>query len=281
MEIAGPECITTREQFSAICSLPDCKIDIVEAALLVAAEHYPQISVTAYREQLAEMAQAAEACLRGTDNVRDRVLRFNRFVFHDLGFQGNAEHYYDPRNSFLNEVIDRRKGIPITLSIIYIEIARLMGMNVEGVSFPGHFLVKHPGAPDIIVDAYNGEILSQAQCEDKLKLIFGMQVVWDPSYMLSSSRREILVRLLTNLKHIHLQGEDHSQALSCSERILLLEPDSASELRDRGLIYEQMGCCQAALTDLQQFVYYCPEHESVAEISDRIVGLKRQVSLLH
>lgn len=272
---------SARQQFSEICSQPDRRIDIVEGALLVASESYPGLSIEAYRRKLNEMAHAAKACINLDMSPREQVVRLNRFIFHDLGFQGNAENYYDPRNSFLNEVIDRRRGIPITLSIVYIEIARLVGMHVDGVSFPGHFLVKHPGYPEIIVDAYHGEILSQAQCEDKLKVIFGASVEWDPDFLSAASRREILIRLLTNLKHIHLQGSDHDAALECSERLLMLEPDSVSELRDRGLIYEQMGCCQAALSDLEQFVHYCPEHESTGEINERIMSLQRQVSSLH
>jgi regulator of sirC expression with transglutaminase-like and TPR domain len=225
-----------RDELVRIAALPDDQVDLAAAALWIAAEECPRLDVPAYLARLDEMAAALAPSWPATADVAARVARLNRFLFAEQGFRGNAADYYDPRNSYLNEVLDRRLGIPITLSIVYIAVGRRLDLDVRGICFPGHFLVKCPG-PDggqVVVDAFLGTALSPAACSRRLAAAAGRPTALDPAvHLRSAAPREILVRVLGNLKQIFLTRGDLVGALACSERILLLTPDEPLERRDR------------------------------------------------
>src|SRR2546425_8487619 len=167
----------SRRAFAALLALPDEAIDLGQAALLIAREEYPDLEVGPYLLRLDEMAEIVRSRLRGGEGFTSRIAHLNRLLFEEMGFRGNREEYYDPRNSFLNDVLDRRVGIPITLSTVYLEVGRRIGCRLAGVAFPGHFLVRHTGReamPDILIDPFNrGQILTEKECQALLMERYG------------------------------------------------------------------------------------------------------------
>ena len=229
--------ITPREAFARIAARADAEIPLAEAALWIAAEEYPDLVVEDELAKLDALGDAAATRLAVGDPLALRVQALNRFLYTEQGFRGNREDYYDPRNSYLNEVLERRLGIPITLSLVYLEVARRAGIEAAGISFPGHFLLKCIGDGERVVDPFAGVELSPAECQRRLSAVAGRPVPLDPAlHLRAASPREILVRVLTNLKQIHVARADFGGALSCSDRILLLVPDSTREHKEREVL---------------------------------------------
>ena len=223
------------------------------------------------------LAAGAEPRLHEVDSDAERVVRLTDHLFAENGLRGNSEQYDDPRNSFLNEVLDRGRGIPITLSIVTMEVARRLGLAVRGVSFPGHFLAKLDGEPEVLLDAFFGRVLSRVECEARLRALAGPDVTLVPQlHLRAASPREILVRLLGNLKHLYSRQRDWGRTLGCCERILLLHPAAPLELRDRGLVYERLDCHAAAAADLARFLELAPDDESSAQVAARLTALRRR-----
>jgi regulator of sirC expression with transglutaminase-like and TPR domain len=276
-----PPSRSPRERFAEVVRGADDAIDLAEAALLIAAEAYPDLDVARYLGKLDELAAAASAAQDGAGSDAERVRRLVQSLSVDAGFRGNQDDYYDRRNSFLNEVLDRRSGIPITLAVVYIEVARRLGIVLLGVGFPGHFLAKQPGSPELIVDPFFGQILSQRDCEQRLKSVLGSAAQLEPSHLDVASPREMLVRMLRNLKQIYLRAHELEPALACSERILLVEPELAPELRDRGLLYEQLECYAAARADLERFLAMAPDDPTAAAVRQRLIDIGRHGATLH
>jgi regulator of sirC expression with transglutaminase-like and TPR domain len=225
-----------RERFAELSGRADARLDLAECALLIAAEEYPSLDVGSYLLRLDALAERAGPPIAGADSPMERVERLNRFLFVDEGFAGNRERYEDPRNSFLNEVLDRRRGIPITLSLVFTEVARRVGIPAWGVGFPGHFLVAVEADGRILVDPFDGRLIDAGVCQRRLEALLGAGAVLDAAvHLRAATPREILVRMLTNLKHVYLRERDFGRALGCCERILLLAPDdpTASVVRER------------------------------------------------
>jgi regulator of sirC expression with transglutaminase-like and TPR domain len=264
-----------RARFAELAKLPDQQIDLATAALLIAAEAYPQLDIDTYLGRLDSLAQEGRSRLDAARTDEERVAALTRFLCVEKGFAGNQEDYYDRRNSFLNEVLDRRTGIPITLALVYTEVGRRLGLELHGVGFPGHFLVKVESRPEIIVDPFFGTVLTESQCHQRLQEVRGKEAAFDRRYLRAATSREILVRMLNNLKHIHLDAKELEQALSCCERILLLTPDNAFELRDRGLLYRQLDCYGAAGADLERFLPLAPDNEHADTSRQSLVGIRR------
>ncbi|HEY8156570.1 MAG TPA: tetratricopeptide repeat protein [Myxococcota bacterium] len=274
-----------RDAFAELLRGPDERIDLARSALLIAAEEYPSLDVAHYLDRLDALAREVAPRLEGAHSAAERVSVLNRFLFAERGFAGNREHYEDPRNSFLNEVLDRCAGIPITLSLVYMEVARRAGVAVDGVGFPGHFLVKlgEPGQPGpIVVDAFFGTVLTREECQLRLAAVLGAAAQLRPElHLRKASAREILVRLLGNLKVLYVRSADFGRALACCERILLVEPDAPHELRDRGLVYEKLECFGAAAADLERFLEIAPDDESAAAVRERLASLRPRLRHLH
>ena len=268
-----------RERFTALAKSPDAQMDVALGALLVAAEAYPRLDIAASLAELDALAQAALPLLRAATTPQARVQALLHFVA-GQGFRGNREDYYDPRNSFLNEVLVRRTGIPITLALVCTEIARRIDLPVYGVSFPGHFLVKYVGGDEvgsvceIVADPFSGVTLSEDDVRERFKIATGSAARFDARWLRVATPREILVRLLGNLKQIYVQREEPEHALGCCDRILLLVPDAPLELRDRGLVYQQLECFGAALSDLERFLSLAPQDPSADAIRDTLVELR-------
>jgi regulator of sirC expression with transglutaminase-like and TPR domain len=270
-----------RSQFRRIAALPEARIDVAEAALWIAAEEYAELDVPRYLARLGALATAAEERMRGARGARERVARLNDFLFRESGFAGNREDYYDARNSFLNDVLERRTGIPITLAIVYVSVAERVGLRARGVGFPGHFLVRVDDSEEILIDPFAGSVVTRAECEARLHAAAGADVPLDPELLDPTPARQILARVLRNLKQIWLAREDWQRALACAERILLLAPDAPLELRDRGLLFARLECFAAAEADLKKFLALAPEDAGADAVRAQLVDLARSAPRLH
>jgi regulator of sirC expression with transglutaminase-like and TPR domain len=195
------------------------------------------------------------------------VARANAFFFEDQHFKGNREEYYDPRNSFLNEVLDRRVGIPITLAVLYVAVGERAGLPVRGVGMPGHFLVKYaPATGEIFIDAFNARTLTREECGKMLDEMYGGSVQMRPALLEPSTKRQILARILNNLKSLYLSRNDLPRALAASDRIMLADPHLTSEWRDRGMILLQMRRDSEALKEFTRYLAVRPDPEDAARI---------------
>jgi len=260
-----------RRLFSALVRKADLEINLAEAALLVAAGQGSDAQVEFSLARLESLAQRVRAYLRlcGIDDPKadpcTAVEAINRVLFVEEGFTGNRDDYYDIENSYLDRVIERKMGIPITLSIIYLEIARQVGLQMHGIGLPGHFVVGYwarsgRSAPSLIVDPFNeGQVLSIGDCAERVHAAYGMDVRFTNAWLQPVTNRQILTRVLTNLKHILNSREDHRAALRFIDMLLIVEPDSVWELKERGLIYYRLGEFMLALGDLRRYIKHAPK----------------------
>lgn len=276
---------TMSQRLRQIISGPDGDISLAEAALLIAGHGYPDLNVAAYLSRIEELAYMLRLRIDEDDSVPERVSALNQFLFGELGFAPNTEDYYDPRNSFLNEVLERRTGIPITLCVIYMELGRKIGLPLQGVSFPGHFLVKC-AVPDgaVVLDPYSGGIsLGLPDLQKRLRDVRGGEVsrAIVAELLVSASNKQIIVRLLRNLKAIYLRKHNLDQALPIMDWIIATVPEEAQELRDRAMIYQELECARAALADFEEYLKRSPSCDDAGDIRRRILELQRDASRLN
>jgi regulator of sirC expression with transglutaminase-like and TPR domain len=270
---------TPAERFRHRVAAADAEIDLVEAALLIACSEYPALDIAAYLTRIEDLAQAFKRRLWPDISAADTLLRLNRFLFDEQGFSGNPDDYYDPRNSFLNDVLDRRCGIPITLAIIYLAIGRRAGLALEGVSFPAHFLVKcRLREGTVVLDPYaQGASLSLEDLQQRLRAMGGdispgraeVAALLEPA-----SNKQILARLLRNLQQIYRRNREWLKMLAATDRIITLLPGHAEEYRNRGLIYLDLECFRAALSDFQVYLELLPNAKDAADVRQRVVELQ-------
>ncbi|MBE0626674.1 MAG: tetratricopeptide repeat protein [Burkholderiales bacterium] len=265
------------ERFSALL----CREDfcLAEACLLVAQGAYPELDVAHYLARIDALAAAVKGRVAGDAFAEQKIVALNRHLFTELGFRGNALDYYDPRNSYLNQVLERRAGIPITLSILYMEIGRRLGLRLQGVSFPGHFLVKlRVTGGQLVLDPYcGGEAQSESQLRARLAQVLPLgEADAQPlsQFLQAATPRQILARLLRNLKGIYLQSEEAQNMLEVMQRMVMVAPHAAEELRDRGLAYLRLDCFRAALADLQDYLERRPDAPDADEIRGRAAALR-------
>lgn len=256
-------------------ALQQPQIDLAVAALYIAQDEYPDLEVAQYLTVLDHMAAAVGDRLPAVHYPLRILQTLNQYLFEELGFAGNQLEYYDPRNSFLNQVIDRRTGIPITLALVYLEVARRINFPMVGVGFPGHFLIR-PDREDmeIHVDPFHrGEILFPQDCQERLSQIFGPGVELRPIYFQAVTPQQFLVRMLTNLKQLYLHQNRLEKCLNMSEMLLLVEPSASQELRDRAILYYQVGRWSEAYRDLQSYLNHHPTAEDrplIVQLLERI-----------
>jgi regulator of sirC expression with transglutaminase-like and TPR domain len=261
-----------RDRFAEAISHPDEDIDLAKAALLLATQQYPDLDTEHYLARLDEIAKAVEQ--RGVRLAIpiQIISSLNKVMFLDLGFRGNAENYYDPRNSYLNDVLERRLGIPITLSVVYMEVARRIGFKLHGVALPGHFIVKYcAGSAEVFIDPFNaGKIMDEQGCVDLLARMSGARVQCRPEYLVAATNKQILTRMLANLVKTYVDRSDHGRALAAVEWILLMDPDSPAYVRDRGLLLGSMGRPNSALRELERYLELVPDAPDAENIRDQI-----------
>jgi regulator of sirC expression with transglutaminase-like and TPR domain len=273
---------TTRSQFALLASLPDDAFDLAQAALLLAAEEYPGLDVAGYLGRLDAFAATLRARLEDL-RAPAVVSALNHLLFGEQGFRGNADDYYDPRNSFLNEVLERRLGIPITLSVLYMEVGRRAGLDIEGVGLPGHFIVRvSDGQGALLVDPFHeGRVLSETDCQKRLDRIYAGKVSLEPELLAPITRKAILARMLRNLKTIYVKAEDYPRALKIVELLQLLCPELPEEIRDRGLIHAALDCYALAAQDLEAYLARVPESPETLALRQKIEEMRRQAARLN
>ena len=269
---------------------------LARATLLIARIEYPSLDPEPYIARLDAMGEAARrAIAQHVDTTADTstlsgVKALNDYLFEELQFVGNREHYEDPRNSCLNEVLDRRTGIPITLSVVYMEVARRAGLQVEGINFPGHFLVRCPEQKGhLIIDPFHaGALLSEHKCRLLLQKHVGNEVAFSKSLLAPATRQQIIVRMLLNLKRIYVNMRSFPQARDVTELLLAITPSALSELRDRGLLAYHLNDVTAALRDLQTYLTLASmgemdkdQREEHQQIWEHVKTLRRRVASLN
>lgn len=268
--------IKARQSFSEMADLDDEAFPLDRAALTLALEEYPDLDLSRYLRHLDTLAARVDV-LAGTDRTPAAIIEsINQVLYVQEGLRGNSEDYYNPKNYYLNEVLDRKLGIPATLSIIYMEVAKRINFPLEGVGFPEHFLVKHVAdGREIIIDAFNlGRILTLNDCQELLDKTFHDTVSMNPSLLQPMKNRAIITRILYSLKGIYQQNEQYYEALSVIEKILLLNPGTPSEVRDRGLLFMQTSLFSKALSDLEFYMAHTESPKDYSSVQTHIKTLR-------
>ncbi len=268
-----------RQNFISEINQPEAKIDLGKAAFYIAQEEYPQLDVEEYLNALDTMAEDIKERLPEPPYPLKIIQTVNQYLYDDLGFQGNTENYYDPGNSYLNQVIEKRTGIPITLSLVYLEIAKRLDFPMVGIGMPGHFLIR-PEFEDtgIFVDAFHqGEVLFAQDCEARLAEIYQRPVQMRSEFLEAVTARQFLARMLTNLKQIYLQRREFSKSLATVERIILLYPDNIMVKRDRAFLNYQLGNPKSAIADLQAYLKELPYAQDADIIRKLILEITTQL----
>ncbi len=253
------------------------KIDLAEAALLCAQDTYPDLDIRSQLDSIEALAAKLRNRLPADFSVTHRLVALNNYLFSELGFSGNADSYYDPRNSFLNDVLTRKTGIPITLSILYLEIGQRLGLKLKGVSFPGHFLVKvRVSGGELVLDPFaGGRSLSEAELRQRLAQFTDTETAKGlplEDFLEPATPRQILARLLRNLKAIYLEAHEYDKALGVMQRLVILLPDVPEERRDRGLMYARLECPRAAQEDLSCYAAARPKADDAESVAAQLAA---------
>ncbi len=256
--------------------------DLAQAALLVAAEEETHVDVSHYISVLDDLGRA------GGDRVAAApgagIDAFNEFIFEEKNFRGNENEYYDPRNSLLSAVLDRRVGIPITLSIVYMEVGRRAGLETQGIGMPGHFIVRareNGSLESALIDPFSGKVIDREDCQERLDELFEGNVALTDEHLRSSTTREILARLLTNLKAIYTRAHLYQKALATVERILLVMPDDISEHRDRGALLAQLDRLPEAIWATQLYLQLSTRAADEDQVKEQLHLMQRRMAQLN
>jgi regulator of sirC expression with transglutaminase-like and TPR domain len=257
-----------RQLFMREVRQPDEYIDLERAAFYIAQEAYPDLDVEEYVALLDTMADEVRDRLPVEDYPLRTLKVLNDYLYGELGFKGNQTDYYNPQNSFLNDVLDRRTGIPITLALVYLSLAQRIAFPMEGIALPGHFLIRPVQSEmAIFVDAFNqGEILFEQDCETLLHKMFGDRIAMREQFLAPATNRQFLARMLTNLKATYASSGDVGGVLAAVERILMLYPDAPIELRDRGIILFRLSRWMEARQDLERYLEVMPQADDRAHV---------------
>lgn len=265
-----------RQRFRELAQAPEPHLDLVEASLVIAQEDHPGLDIRQYLGAVDEWTNAVRDRIRGSHDVARIVESINRVLFDEEGFHGEDDDYYDPRSALLNETLDRHAGLPITLSILYIEISRRIGVEVSGVALPGRFLVKFSGDfGQIVVDPFDGgRVLSTAELQSMLDAMYGGGVRLREHHLRSFSRREILGRELAQLKAAYLARHDIVHAAASIDRLLILDDRDADELRDRAGLSMQLHAYGEAIELLERYLELAPHADDSRRMREQLLYLR-------
>jgi regulator of sirC expression with transglutaminase-like and TPR domain len=273
---------TPGARFSDLVSRDDRDIDLAEAALLLASCHYPRVKAASYLTELDSIAESVASQTIPGSSPLEIIQSINDVLFQQLGFHGNSQDYYNPRNSYLNQVIDRRTGIPITLSIVYMSVAERLDFPTEGIGAPGHFLIKHASSGgDIFIDPYNaGRVMSAEECSAFVAEIHP-DVEARAERTPSVTTKQILARMLLNLLKVYASGGDLARATWAIEMILRIEPHSAHFIREHAMLLAATGKPTAAIEQLRRYLELAPNAGDSELIEDRIKEIRKERALLN
>ncbi len=273
-------------EWNSLAGLDDDTLPLLSTALLIARDEYPALDADLYDTLLQEHAESLRPEIDAIDAWPVKMAAINRHLFEELGYSGDSDEYYDPRNSYLNQVFERRRGNPISLALVQMEVARRLGVPLDGVSFPGHFLVRLPVDDGLLVmDPFNrGRPLDVDELRERAKPHLGGELPDDGAllHILNpASHRAILVRVLRNLHGVYADGDDWERAARSADRILKLSPDQPEALRDRGMAYLQLGHRGGARHDLARYVQQNPQASDMAQMRERLVELSAGSARMH
>ncbi|HST53477.1 MAG TPA: transglutaminase-like domain-containing protein [Pyrinomonadaceae bacterium] len=271
-----------RSRFASEVSKPDAEINLARAALLVGAEEEPRAcDVGRCLARLDEMGDEARARIERGGGPKVEAL--NRYLFDEQRFEGNESDYYDPRNSMLHRVLERRTGIPITLSVVYIEVGRRAGLSVEGVGLPGHFIVRaSEGEGDgVLVDPFNRKVTDEEECQKRLDVIYDGSVELSDEHLRAVGARSIISRVLGNLKAVYAQAQLFRRALSVVERIMLVAPHDLAERHDRGVLLAQLGRLPEAIAETRSFLKLSPDAPDAESVREQLKRMQIRHSMLN
>jgi len=279
--MAAPEEI--RDDFARTVRAPDQALDLARAALLVAAESDPRVDVDRQLHTLDSWAAELRGRLQPDWNNLQKLARLRNFVFEELGFRGDHKDYFNPSNSLLHEVMQRRLGVPLTLSIIFMELGWRIGIPFEGVGFPGHFLIRLTGEPgDLVLDPFNhARTMHEDDCRQLLDEVTGGRLEFDGRLLASVTKRDMITRLLLNLKGAYLRANQDEEALAAVERLLLIHPDDFDQVRDRGLLLVRLHRYGAALDALKAYLAARPDAPDRESIAQQAAALRQALAGLN
>jgi regulator of sirC expression with transglutaminase-like and TPR domain len=262
----------------------DASINLAAGALAIARTEYPDLNAASYQDRLDELAGRVRGRMRSNPTIREVIALLNRVLFDEEGLRGNREDYYDPRNSFLNDVLDRKLGIPITLSLVYMEVAHRAGLPVAGTGMPGHFLLKHYDlvAGEIIIDPFNrGRIVGAAECQQRLNEIYAGEVELQPEFLQPVTHREILARMLNNLRQIYFTQRNLRKGLAILDLLLAIPPRSPELLRERALVRLNLEQHLGAAQDLGTYLRLCPDAPDAEDVRETLEMLRQLLARLN
>ena len=279
--MAAPENI--RDDFARVVGDPEPTLDLARAALLVAAEADPGVDIDHQMHTLDSWAAELKGRLDPGWNNLQKLARLRNYVFEELGFRGDSQDYFSPSNSLLHEVMQRRIGVPLTLSIIFMELGWRIGIPFEGVGFPGHFLVRLKGEPrDLVLDPFNhARTMHEDDCRRLLDEVTGGRVPFDGRLLASVTKRDIIMRLLRNLKGAYLRSHEDEGALAAVERLLLIDPQDLDEVRDRGLLLFRLQRFGPALEALNTYLAGRTEAADREAIAQHAATLRQLIASLN
>lgn len=269
-------------EFAAAVGGPDGEIRLARAALLIAAAEQPVLDVDRYLARLDDLADTALAARRAADAL-SRLHRLREFLFEELGFAGDRSDYFDPRNSHLNEVLDRRLGIPITLSLVFIEVGRRLGLQMEGIGLPGHFITgARVAGEQVLLDPFNrGAVLTVEACGQVVRQALGRAVRLQPEHFAPVDNRQFLTRMLANLKGVYWRQEAWPKVVRVIDRMLALNPAAAGERRDRGAAWSNMGRLERGVADWERYLTEFPDAADHEQVRGQLRRVRQKLAQLN
>ncbi len=278
--------VAVTESFASLVGqhVEDERIPLAPAALTIARTEYPHLAFDSYLRRLDEMSRAVQARLPRLADPRQTITALNHVLFQQEEFRGNRDDYYDPRNSFLNDVLDRKLGIPITLALVYMEVARRIGFPLFGVGMPGHFLLKHYDVEgrETLIDVFaNGAVVTPRECQSRLDEIYSGQLTLQPEFLLSVSRRQMLTRILNNLRNVYLGARNFRKALEMVDLICAIYPRSPADVKQRAMLRYSLGQMRGAAEDLEEYLKMSPEASDADEVRHTALSIRRTLARLN
>jgi regulator of sirC expression with transglutaminase-like and TPR domain len=275
-----------RGEFAALVSeeMDEHQISLARAALTIARTEYPDLDADEYLQRLDWYAARVQRMLPDLPETTQIIAALNYVLFIEEEFRGNDVDYYDPRNSFLNDVLDRKLGIPITLAIVYMEVAQRIGFPLFGVGMPGHFLLKHydvAGNETFIDPFHRGDILTRADCQTRLDEIYSGQMPLQPEFLHTVTRRQLLTRVLANLRNIYMDRRDFRSALVVVDLVLALHPRSAEDMKQRAMLRYSLNQLRGAAEDLETYARMAPDASDADEMRQTALSLRRRLAMLN
>jgi regulator of sirC expression with transglutaminase-like and TPR domain len=274
------------QDFAALVrsEIEDERVDLLRAALTFARIADPGLDIEHYVHCVDALAARVSAKIEDPDDPANIIAALNDVLFHEEMFRGNTVDYYSARNSFLHDVLDRRLGIPITLALVYMEVARRVGFQLFGVGMPGHFLLKHYDVDgrSILIDAFDrGSIVTEEDCRQKLDSIYAGQVALQPEFLLPVTRRQMLTRMLNNLRSVYLSQRDFRRALQVVDLILVIYPRSPEDMKQRAVLRYNLNDYRGALSDFEEYVKMSPDASDAEEIRQTALSLRRSMAMMN